>query len=405
MKFKYQARTKEGGLQAGFVEAGNRDAALQILANHGLFVLSVSSTEKKRWYEPVMDFVNRVRRRDLVIFARQLATLLEAQLPLSNALATLREQTTNETLKDAVAQISQDIQSGLSFSQALEHQGHIFPPYYTAMIRASEVTGNLNEAASFLADYTEREGILASKASSALIYPGILLGLFLVVGFLLLTFVFPQIQPIFQESNVSIPWYTEIFLGTGVFLQKWWPAVVVAAIFVVIIVVDYFKSSEGKALLDEGEVRLPILKKVYLPLLMARFSNAMALLIHGQIPIAQSLEIMATMMDSAPYTEIIQAITEDVRQGQLLSESLARYPEYFPTLVSQMVGVGETTGKTEEMFGRIAAIYTREANQIMDNLIDVIQPVLLIGMGLLVGLLFASILIPLYSLTASIGTG
>ena len=287
----------------------------------------------------------------------------------------------------------------------LNTKGHIFPPYYTAMIRASEVTGNLNEAASFLADYTEREGILASKASSALIYPGILLGLFLVVGFLLLTFVFPQIQPIFQESNVSIPWYTEIFLGTGVFLQKWWPAVVVAAIFVVIIVVDYFKSSEGKALLDEGEVRLPILKKVYLPLLMARFSNAMALLIHGQIPIAQSLEIMATMMDSAPYTEIIQAITEDVRQGQLLSESLARYPEYFPTLVSQMVGVGETTGKTEEMFGRIAAIYTREANQIMDNLIDVIQPVLLIGMGLLVGLLFASILIPLYSLTASIGTG
>ena len=194
-------------------------------------------------------------------------------------------------------------------------------------------------------------------------------------------------------------------MGTGVFLQKWWPAVIIAAIFVVIIVADYFKSSEGKALLDEGEVRLPILKKVYLPLLMARFSNAMALLIHGQIPIAQSLEIMATMMDSAPYTEIIQAITEDVRQGRLLSESLAQYPEYFPTLVSQMVGVGETTGKTEEMFSRIAGIYTREANQVMDNLIDVIQPVLLIGMGLLVGLLFASILIPLYSLTASIGTG
>lgn len=402
MKFKYQARTKEGELQAGFVEAGTRDAALQILANHGLFVLSVSATEKKSWYEPLTSFISRVRRRDLIIFARQLSTLLEAQLPLSNALTTLREQTTNETLKDAVAQISQDIQSGLSFSQALEHQGSIFPPYYTAMIRASEVTGNLNEAAAFLADYTEREGILASKASSALIYPGILLGLFLVVGFILLTFVFPQIEPIFQESNVSIPWYTGVFLGTGVFLQKWWPAVIIAAIFVVIIVADYFKSSEGKALLDEGEVRLPILKKVYLPLLMARFSNAMALLIHGQIPIAQSLEIMATMMDSAPYTEIIQTVTEDVRQGRLLSESLSQYPEYFPALVAQMVGVGETTGKTEEMFSRIAGIYTREANQVMDNLIDIIQPVLLIGMGLLVGLLFASILIPLYSLTASI---
>jgi type II secretory pathway component PulF len=402
VKFKYQARTKEGELQAGFVEAGDRDAALQVLANHNLFVLSVAATEKKSWYDPLTSFINRVRRRDLVIFARQLATLLEARLPLSNALVTLKGQTTNETLKEALAQISQDINSGLSFSQALEHQGEIFPTYYTAMIRASEVTGNLNEAATFLADYTEREGVLASKAASALIYPGILLGLFLVVGFILLTFVFPQIEPIFQESNISIPWYTAIFLGLGTFLQKWWPAVIIGVIFVSVIVVDYFRSSEGRALLDEGEVNLPILQKVYLPLLMARFSNAMELLIHGQIPIAQSLEIMATMMDSASYAEIIQSVAADVRQGQLLSESLAQYPKYFPTLVSQMIGVGETTGKTEEMFGRIASIYTRDANQVMDNLIDVIQPVLLIGMGLLVGLLFASILIPLYSLTASI---
>ena len=246
------------------------------------------------------------------------------------------------------------------------------------------------------------KGILASKAASALIYPGILLGLFLVVGFILLTFVFPQIEPIFQESNVSIPWYTAVFLGAGIFLQKWWPAVIIAVIFVVVIIADYFRSSEGKALLDEGEIRLPILKKVYLPLLMARFGNAMALLIHGGIPIAQSLEIMAIMMDSAPYAEILQTVTEDVRQGRFLSESLAQYPEYFPALVSQMIGIGETTGKTEEMFSRIAGIYTREANQVMDNLVDLIQPVLLIGMGLLVGLLFASILVPLYSLTASI---
>jgi type II secretory pathway component PulF len=401
MKFKYQARTKEGELQAGFVDAGNRDTALQILAGHDLFVLSIVSADEKPWYAAITGFANRVRRRDMLIFTRQLATLLDARLPLNNALVTLQEQTTNEVLKEAVGQISQDIDSGLSFSQALERQGKLFPSYYTAMIRASEVTGNLNEAATFLADYTEREGTLASKASSALVYPGVLLALFLVVSFILLTFVFPQIQPIFQESNVSIPWYTQVFLGLGTFLQEWWPAVLIAIFFLATIVVDYFQSEEGKALWDEGQIRLPILKKVYLPLLMARFGNAMTLLIHGGIPIAQSLEIMAAMMDSAPYTEILRSVTEDVRQGQLLSASLAGHPEYFPTLVSQMVGIGETTGKTEEMFSRVAAIYTREANQVADNLADLIQPILLIGMGLLVGLLFASILIPLYSLTAS----
>jgi type IV pilus assembly protein PilC len=402
MKFKYQARTKEGELQAGFVDAGNRDAAVQILTSHDLFVLSVTAAEGSHWYDIVSDILKRVRSKDLAIFSRQLATLLDARIPLNSALTTLQQQTKNETLKEAIGQIAQDIDGGLSFSQALEHQGTIFPSYYTAMVRASEITGNLNEAALFLADYTEREGNLASKATSAMIYPGVLLGLFTIVGFILLTVVFPQIEPIFQESNVSIPWYTQTFLAAGTFLQKWWPAVIVAALFLVVLIADYFRSAEGKALWDEGTIRLPILKKVYIPLLMARFGNAMALLIHGGIPIEQSLEIMSAMMDSAPYSEVLKIVTEDVRQGQMLSESLARYPDYFPELVSQMIGVGEKTGKTEEMFSRTAGIYTREANQVMDNLVDLIQPVLLIGMGLLVGLLFASILVPLYSLTASI---
>ncbi len=402
MKFKYQARNKEGELQAGFVDAGNRDTALQILQSHELFVLSVAAAEEKHWYDPFVGFFNRVRRKDLVVFARQLSTLLQAQLPLNGALKTLREQTTNEMLKDAISEIGRDIDGGLSFSQALDRQGEIFPSYYKEMIRASEVTGNLNEAAEFLADYTEREGDLVSKAASALVYPGVLLGLFIVVAFILLTFVFPQIQPVFEQSNIAIPWYTQLFLGIGNFLQKWWYVVIIAVLFLATIVVDYFRSSEGKGLWDEAQIRLPIFKNVYLPMLMARFGNAMALLIHGGIPIAQSLGIMGNMMDSAPYSDILKTVTEDVQQGQLLSESLAKYPDYFPMLVSQMVGIGESTGKTEEMFTRVANIYTREANQVADNLADLIQPALLIGMGLLVGLLFASVLIPLYSLTASI---
>ena len=402
MKFKYQARNKEGELQAGFVNAGSRDTALQILQGHDLFVLSVTEAEQRHWYDGVMGILNRVRRKDLLVFARQLATLLDAQLPLNGALKTLQEQTTNQTLKDAIADISRDIDGGLSFSQALDRQGTIFPSYYKEMIRASEITGNLNEAASFLAEYTEREGDLASKAASALVYPGVLLGLFIVVAFILLTFVFPQIEPVFAESNISIPWYTSMFIGIGTFLQHWWFIVIIAAIFLGAVVVDYFSSDEGKALWDEAQIRLPIFKNVYLPLLMARFGNAMALLIRGGIPIAQSLEIVGHMMDSAPYSDILRTVTEDVQQGKLLSESIAQYPDYFPTLVSQMIGIGESTGKTEEMFNRLANTYTRQANQVADNLSDLIQPALLIGMGLLVGLLFASVLIPLYSLTASI---
>lgn len=402
MKFKYQAKTKEGEMQVGFVEAGNRDSALSILTTHDLFILSIESAESPGVSDRISAFFNRVRRKDMMIFARQLATLLEARLPLNNALKILQEQTLNKLLKEAVFQVSEDIDSGLSFSQAMGRQGNIFPDFYVEMVRAAEVTGNMNEVAGFLADYAEREGNLASKASSALIYPAIVLGLFFVVAFILLTFVFPSIGAVFTQNNVELPWFTQLLLAAGNFMEKWWIVVIVAIIILGFVAVDYLGTEEGKAVLDDSKIRLPIAKKVYLPVVMARFGNAAALLVHGGIPIAQSLEVISHMVGNVLYKDIIHDVAEDVRQGKLLSESIAKHSAFFPALVSQMIAVGETTGKVEEMFGRIASIYTREADQVTNNLVDLIQPVLMIGMGLMVGLLFASILIPVYNLTANI---
>jgi len=402
MKFKYQAKTKEGEPQVGFVDAGSRDGALNILTSHDLFVLSVESAESPGIADRLSSLLNRVRRKDMIVFVRQLATLLEARLPLNNALKILYEQTANKILKEAVYQVSEDIDSGLSFSQALERQGTIFPHFYVEMVRAAEVTGNLNEIVGFLADYTEREGNLASKASSALIYPAILLLLFLVVAFILITFVFPSIGVVFTQNDISLPWYTQVLLNTGNFLAKWWVVILVAVVMSGFALTDYFGTDEGKALLDDSKIRLPIAKKVYLPVIMARFGNSAALLIHGGIPIEQTLEIIGHMVGNILYKDVIHDIADDVRQGKLLSESIAAYPQFFPSVVSQMVGVGESTGKMEEMFRRLAATYTREADQVTNNLVDLIQPILLIVMGLMVGFLFASILIPIYSLTSSI---
>lgn len=389
-------------MQVGFVEAGNRDSALNILTGHDLFVMSIQEAEQPGPLDRVNAFLNRVRRKDMVIFARQLATLLEARLPLNNALKILREQTTNKLLQDALSQVSDDIDSGLSFSQAMERESKVFPDYYVEMVRAAEVTGNLNEVAGFLADYTEKEGDLASKASSALIYPAIVIALFIIVAFILLTFVFPSIGVVFTQNDVQLPWYTQTLLTVGNFMAKWWIVVVVGVAVLGVAIGDYFGTDEGKALLDDAKIRLPIAKKVFLPVIMARFGNAAALLVHGGIPIAQSLEIISHMVGNVLYRDVTHDIAEDVRQGQLLSESIARHPEFFPPLIYQMVAVGETTGKTEEMFRRLAGIYTREADQVTSNLVDLIQPVLMIGMGLMVGLLFASILIPIYNLTANI---
>jgi type IV pilus assembly protein PilC len=402
MKFRYQAKTKTGEMQVGFVEAGNRDAAVSILTGHDLFVLSIEAASKPNLADRLDSLFNRVRKKDMVVFTRQLATLLDARLPLNNALKILYDQTANRLLREAIHQITEDIDSGLSFSQAMERQGTVFPDFYIEMVRAAEVTGNLNDIAGFLADYTEKEGDLASKASSALIYPAIVLALFVAVAFLLLTFVFPSIGTVFAENNVNLPWYTQALLTIGNFTAKWWFVVIGGLAILVFFVIDYLGTEEGKGFLDDMKIRFPIAKKVFLPVVMARFGNAAALLVHGGIPIAQSLEIIGHMTGNVLYQDVIHDIAEDVRQGRLLSESIASHPEFFPALVSQMVAVGETTGKTEEMFRRLAGTYTREADQVTNNLVDLIQPILIIGMGVMVGFLFASILIPIYSLTANI---
>jgi type IV pilus assembly protein PilC len=402
MRFKYQARTKNGEMQVGFVEAGNRDGAAQILGTHDLFVLRVESAEKIGILSRIDGFLNRVRSKDFIIFCRQFATLLEARLPLNSALKILSQQTANKTLQTAILEITENIDAGLSFSQAMEQCAGVFPDYYIEMIRAAEVTGNMNEVAIFLADYSEKEGILASKAASALIYPGIVIGLFIIVAFILVTFVYPSLGAVFAENGVALPWYTQALLTTGNFLGKWWPAVIVAVGALGFVLVDYFETSEGKALADDAKISLPVVKKVYLPVIMARFGNSAALLVHGGIPIAQALEIIGHMVGNVLYRDVIHDIAEDVRQGVLLSQAIAKHPSLFPDLVPQMVAVGESTGKIEEMFKRLSSIYTREADEITDNLVDLIQPILMIGMGLMVGLLFASILIPIYSLTANI---
>jgi type IV pilus assembly protein PilC len=402
MKFKYQAKTKEGEMQVGFVDAASRDAVGTILASHDLFVLSIEEAETIRWYDRVGAFFNRVRRKDIIVFMRQFSTLLEVQIPLNQALKILVEQTTNVTLKEAVLEMAEDIDSGLSLSQAMERQSSSFPEFFIEMTRAAEVTGNLNQVTSFLADYAEKEGELSSKASSALIYPAIVLGLFVVVAIIMVAFVFPQLGAVFAQNGVALPWYTQILLDSGNFIQRWWPAIIIAAIMLTLVTIDYFGTDEGKAIIDDAKLRLPVMRNVYLPVIMARFGDAAALLLHGGIPIAQAIEIMGHMVGNISYREVFHDIAEDVRQGELFSASIAKYPGYFPQLVGQMSAVGESTGKMEEMFARIGSIYTREADTVTNNLVELIQPILMIGMGALVGLLFASILIPIYRLTASI---
>jgi len=398
MKFKYNARTPEGQLQAGLVEAFNREAAANILSGHSLFILSLEEAKRGRWYDKLLNFLNRVKIKDLMIFTRQFATLMESKVPLGNSLRALYKQTRSPVLKEAVFEIFSDIDAGLSLSQSLERQRKFFSEFYISMIRSAEITGRLEEAMIFLADYLDKEVIWRSRVHNAMIYPSVLVGLFLIVAGIMLTTVFPQIEPIFKETNVSLPLITQIFLASGNFIIKWWWAVVLISILLVFLIIDYFQSREGKAVLAELIIKAPVFGNLFKKMYVARFAESTSVLIKGGIPITQAIEISGHAIGNIIYRDILHEVAEGVRAGELLSGVLSQNEYYFPSLVGQMVAIGEGTGRLDEILSRISVFYTREVDDLLSNLTELIQPVLVAVIGVFVGLLFASILIPIYNL-------
>ncbi|MFA5083923.1 MAG: type II secretion system F family protein [Candidatus Paceibacterota bacterium] len=397
MKYNYQARTKDGELQVGTVDAASREAALNILSGHDLYILSLETFKESDLLNRVLQFFRRVQRKDLMVFSRQFATLLSAKISLSTGLKTLYNQTQNLTLKETINEVVSDIDAGLSLSQALERHPHVFSEFYINMVRSAEVTGRIESVMDFLADYLEKEVALVSRVRNALIYPVVVIVLFVVVAGLMVTLVLPQLAPIFQESGVSLPTFTMALMSVGTFMAQWWWAVVVVLLVFVFLLFDYFRTPEGRVVYDELSVKLPVLGGLSQKVIIARFAEATSILIKGGIPITQAIEIASHTIDNAVYKDVLHEAAEKVRAGELMSEALEKSGA-FPALVCQLLAVGESTGRLEELLSRIAAYYTREVDDLVSNLVELIQPALIIVIGIFVGVLFASILLPIYNL-------
>lgn len=401
MRFKYRARTKEGELQVGFIDAPNREGAVRVLTSHDLFILLLDRADKTNWYDAISHVFTRASLRDVMIFTRQFATLLEARVPLNEALKTLSRQTQNPELHETAFQVQEDIDAGLALSQALERHSAVFSPFYVNMIRSAELTGRLDEAMTYLADHLEREVALSGRIKNALIYPIVTVILFFVVAGVMVAYVLPQIEPVFLESGIKLPALTKALIGAGRFISNWWWAVLAALGGAGMLAADYLRTGEGRALYDEFVLHLPVFKKLYRELAAARFSESVSILIKGGIPVAQAIEVASQTIGSAVYGEVLRDVSAKVRQGKLLSQALAEHERYMPILVAQMVAIGESTGKLDDLLLRISKFYSREVENVVANLVELIQPSLMVVIGLMIGLLFASIIVPIYNLSQS----
>ena len=403
MKFKYQARNKEGELQVGFVESYSKEGAADILVSHGLYVLSLESAEKENFFDKFMATFKHVSLTDQMIFTRQFATLLEAKVSLADSLKNLQKQTRSDLMKEVIREISADIDSGLSLSQAIERQKDVFSEFYVSMIRSAEITGRLEEAVLYLAGYLEKQKMWRSRIVNAMIYPVTLLVMFVGIVLLMVTMVLPNIKPILLESGAELPWYTTAVMAGGDFIINWWWIAIIGIVPIILFIMEYLRSEEGKVVMDELLLRAPVLGKMFSKMYVARFAESLGILIQGGIPIAQAIEITSRSIGSFVFQDILHDVSERVRGGELLSTALEPYEFYFPSLVSQMIAIGETTGRIDELLGRIAIFYTREVDDIMSRLGELIQPLIIGVIGIFVGFLFASILVPIYNMVKSFG--
>lgn len=401
MKFEYRAKNQAGEEQAGIVEAVEREAALRILGANGLFVLSITEAKKDGAQNFIYRLLNRISTKDLMIFTRQFSTLLGASVPLGSALRTLSMQTKNTLLKETIINLQKEIDSGLSLSQSMEKYESVFSEFYVNMIRSAEVTGRVDEVMQFLADYLEKQEALASKVKNALIYPVFMVGFLFVVVIFMAVVVFPQIEDVFKELGSTLPLGTRMIIALGKFLVSWWWAVLLSLGLLIGIVADYLRTKEGKVLIDDVVLKLPLFNTLLKRLYVARFTDSVGVLIRGGVAIVQSLEITARTVGSAVYAEILHEAADDVKNGVLLSQALAKYPNYFPPLVSQMVAIGESTGQLEPLLKKISIFYAREIDDLVGGLVELIQPLLMLVIGGVVGALFASILSPIYNFVST----
>lgn len=402
MKFNYQARTQEGVVQTGTVEAPSKDVAVETLHRHGLVILEI--VEEKPGFGLSLGgeiaFLSRVKSQDLVIFSRQLAVLFDAQVPLVQALRTLADQSP-PALKKIVVVVAADVDAGTAFSQALEKFPKVFSYFYVSVVRAGEASGRLQEVLNYLADHEERSYDLNKKVKGALTYPIFIVASLIAVGAVMMIFVVPQLTKVLEESGQELPVMTRLVIAVSDFLRGyWWLGLLIAAGLVA--GSSYgLKTQVGRDYWDKIKIKLPIFGNIFKKIYLARFSENLGTLVKGGIPIIQALTITADVVGNAVYKDVIVRAREEVRRGSTIN-SVFSTDKNIPPMVAQMIMIGEQTGKLDLLLAKIAAFFQKEVDGIMENLTSLIQPILILVLGGAAGVLVAAILMPIYNLSSGL---
>lgn len=400
MLYRYKTIQSNGAPQEGTIEAVNKDLAIAALQRRDLIVVSIEEADKKKNVLQ-MTFFERVSMKDIVILSRQISTLFEAQVSALKAFTVLAGNTENKLLAKKINQVTDDIKAGSSISDALTKHPGVFSSFYVNMVRAGEESGKLTQTFSFLADYLDRQYALTSKTRNALIYPAFVIGVFFVVMALMFVLVIPKLSAIILESGQEVPFYTKIVIAMSDFFVNYGIFVLLILVVAGVFLWQLARTKQGREYLDGVKLSVPILGKLYSKLYLARLADNMNTMLSSGIPIVRAIEITSAVVGNSVYQKILTEATEGVKNGRLFSESLSNQ-EHIPAILVQMIKVGEETGSIGSILSTLSKFYRREVDDAVDTLVSLIEPVMIVLLGLGVGILLVSVLLPIYNIAGGI---
>lgn len=399
--FAYQAKDIEGRTIRGMVEAPSRDVAVEILTERNLTPLSLEEKRISRfaWLAAVQ--ISRIKNKDIVIFSRQLAVMASATVPIVQALRILEKQTDNPKLKVIVSEIADEVEGGARLSATLGKYPDVFSDFYVNMIASGESSGKMDEVLNYLADEAEKNYDLTSRIRGAMIYPAFILSGLLIVGAVMMIYVVPKLTAILTEAGTELPFSTKMLIFVSNFLANYWWIFLAALVVGAVLIRLFVRTPRGKHMWHALQLKIPIVGTIYRHIYLVRFTQSMYTLVVGGVPLTHSLAIVAGVVGNAVFKDIIERTIKEVEDGNSIA-SIFSQSTVVPPMLSQMMIVGEKTGRLEEIFKRLANFYTHEVNTLVTNLVTLLEPMIMLVMGVAVGFIVASILLPMYKLSGAV---
>jgi type IV pilus assembly protein PilC len=400
LTFVYTAHKNDSGdLVKAEVQAENEQAAAKLLIAQNLFPITIEAKEAGGLLAK-SGLGGRVGTKDRVIFTRQLSTLINAGLPLTQSLRTVQDQVSNKNLKNILGEIVTSVESGVSLSQAFGRYPGVFSNVYVSLVAAGEASGSLDKALERIASQQEKDAAILAKIRGALVYPVIVLGVIVAVLVFMLTTVLPQVGQLYKDLHKELPFLTKILIDISNFIVNFWWLVVLMLIGAVFALRAWSKTEKGRSVFDQLKMSAPLFGKIFRKVYMARFSRTLGTMLTSGIPMLEALRIVHDSINNMHVEAAIQRAMSGVKGGKALSSTLEQEPAFL-ALVPQMIKIGEQSGAIDSMLDRVAGYYEGEVDEEVKNLSTTIEPLLMVVLGVTVGGVIAAILLPVYSLVGS----